>query len=428
MKSLQGGEISSHSTLQAIPCNLVLLGAEGVGKTAIIRQFTTGTFHAGHVPTTLETMIHHHKVDDDTYRLHLCDCSGSSDFAKHRAAYIAEADGIIFVFSTTDKNSLASLMKFTKEVLHVRQQSGLRTNMPSLFIGTGTDKTEQRAVTLVEAERVAASCLSLLNVRRAHHSKRKYKPEKLQEGLPFGVSPTHPLLEITCVSPFEVTRAVQGMIRMVRYFRSNERLPTSDVIFPQMTAANMVFPPPGVVVYLSNSSDDDIDKESLVTTKFDDIPFFQEEFSTSKTGRTTDNESVLSESSICTIHDWHSIVREEVVDKSDRDLVIINRSNKTPSEKQCYSEAEGDGEGNVKDEQEGAKREEANQEQQKHHIKNVNCHESTRYKSAWVVAETSVDPTLAVSEMTSYEFGHPTIGRAGKVGFGNQRCPNCRVM
>ncbi|ORC92999.1 putative small GTP-binding protein RAB6 [Trypanosoma theileri] len=427
MKSPQRSDMLPRSTLQSTPCNLVFVGAEGVGKTTMLRQFTTGVFQASYVPTTLETMIHCHDVDGCSYKLHLCDSSGSSDFRVHRASYLAEADGIVFVFSTTDRNSLQCLINYAEEVLHVRKQSGLRKSIPILLIGTCTDNVQQRHVTLSEAERVASNCLSLLNVRQERQSKRKYNIKKFHNELPVGISTTHPVVEITNLSPFEVTRAIQAMIRMVQYFRAHSRLPTSDVLYPHMEAANLSFPPPNILPYLQSSSDDDIDRESLVTTGFDDVSYIQNKSLMSKMEKEMDG-GVLSESSYCTIHDRESIGRKEIVDQcGSTPLVIMNGSHKTPSEKESYSERENAWEDREARCQPVDEIENENQRQQ-YQIRRSNYDGSTRYQSAWVAAEMCEDPPDARERRTSYDLGSQSTERTVKVGVKHQRCPNCRVM
>ncbi|KEG12741.1 putative small GTP-binding protein RAB6 [Trypanosoma grayi] len=229
MRGVQECLTHRRTVPRATPCNLVLLGTTGIGKTTLLQQFITGTFRLNHMPTTLETMLHHDEVDDDVYILHLCDCSGSDEFKGHRAPYIAQADGVILTYAIDKKASLLRLVQYAREVQHARKRYGVKVSVPLLVVGTCADKAERREVPLEAAERIAAECMSQLDVRLA---RRQKKCDADAPTLPCGVSTTHPVLEVACTRRDDVVRAMHVMVRGVRQHRATSRLPTAAAIYP----------------------------------------------------------------------------------------------------------------------------------------------------------------------------------------------------
>ncbi|EKF32445.1 small GTP-binding protein RAB6, putative [Trypanosoma cruzi marinkellei] len=219
--------------MEVTPCNLVLLGSEGVGKSTIVQQFLKKTFRLEYVPTTLETCVHFVNVDGNRYRLHFCDCSGSRGFSEHRAPYIMEAHGVMLVYSTTSSNSLVHLLGCANEVFSTRKQHGVKGKIPFILVGTRADIVGRRVVTMNDADRVAEGCLQTLGLKIFKEKKRiGYKGEGINGGMEVGPINDLPVLEISGANTHEVSQVVHTMIRMVCYFRATSRLPRLSLIYP----------------------------------------------------------------------------------------------------------------------------------------------------------------------------------------------------
>ncbi|RNF26671.1 small GTPase [Trypanosoma conorhini] len=221
-------------------CNLVLMGAEGVGKSAILQQFLKGTFRQAYVPTSLETFVRCETVSGELYRIHLCDCSGSSGFSEHRAPYIAEAHGLMFIYSTTDMDSLLCLLECARESCRARQQHGVKGSIPLLLVGTRADDTEHHVVTVQDAERVVRECLLTLGVRL---SKKCNKTENNGIGSGASNAGRHsdlPVLEISSRNHKDVLRAMHLMIRMAHYFRIASSPPGVTLNCPKVEPRRLV--------------------------------------------------------------------------------------------------------------------------------------------------------------------------------------------
>ncbi|PWV13997.1 putative small GTPase [Trypanosoma cruzi] len=219
--------------MEVTPCNLVLLGSEGVGKSAILQQFLKKTFRPDYVPTTLETCVHVVSVDGNTYRLHFCDCSGSRGFSVHRAPYIVEAHGVMLVYSTTSRNSLVHLLGCANEVFCTRRQHGVKGKIPFILVGTRADIVGRRVVTINDANRVAQGCLLALGLKIFKEKKKiGYKGGCNNGGMEVDPINDLPVLEISGANTHEVSQVVYTMIRMVRYFRATSRLPRFSLICP----------------------------------------------------------------------------------------------------------------------------------------------------------------------------------------------------
>ncbi|RHW69377.1 ras-like small GTPase [Trypanosoma brucei equiperdum] len=205
--------------------NVVVLGCERVGKSTFIDQVMKGTFRSDYVPTTLETFIHRTTVDGRNYVLHLCDSSGSEAFVRHRLLYLARADGVLLFYSTTDKESLAAVVGWVKELREARHNIGVKAAMPILLVGTKRDDRRSRVVTMPEAEAVARSCLSALSLKMQHMNRKKVvEAEGFAKLVRDAISSTLPVVEVSALRTNEVLHALRVMILMISNF-SKRRLP-----------------------------------------------------------------------------------------------------------------------------------------------------------------------------------------------------------
>ncbi|RNF06304.1 putative small GTP-binding protein RAB6 [Trypanosoma rangeli] len=246
------GDSSKHET-EVTLCNLVLMGANSVGKTILRHQFLTGTFRQEYVPTTLETFVQCEVIDGKMYQIHLCDSSGSSEFSNHRAPYITEAHGLIFVYSTTDMDSLLYLLECARESCYVRQQHGVKRRILPLLVGTKTDDTEHHAVTMQDAERIAKECLLTLGVKLPKGSN---KGENGGSAGTVGGRSQLPVLEISCTQCCEVFRAMRVMIRMACYFRTSSFWSGVQLACPNVEPRRLVLEEVNVATQLEKVASD----------------------------------------------------------------------------------------------------------------------------------------------------------------------------
>ena len=140
---------------EALPeLKLVVLGAGGVGKSALTVQFHQKVFVQEYDPT-LEVIFHfflmkkkyfwkiylkerkeilvhkfskfqdnyvkRHDVDGVTYKLSILDTAGQDEFSAFREVYYRSGDGFILVCSFGDESSLREIRQFHSQVRRVRE-------------------------------------------------------------------------------------------------------------------------------------------------------------------------------------------------------------------------------------------------------------------------------------------------------------------
>ena len=90
---------------------IVLVGDMGVGKTTIIRRFTTGVFDTGITPTVGAGSVHASvKLNDDSIiDLTIWDTAGQERYQSLIPLYLRKAKGVILVCDLTAKHTIQTL-------------------------------------------------------------------------------------------------------------------------------------------------------------------------------------------------------------------------------------------------------------------------------------------------------------------------------
>ncbi|KAI0628515.1 ras-domain-containing protein [Trametes polyzona] len=137
--------------------SMVVLGAGGVGKSALIVRYGKNTFLDRYDPTVEEEYevtveyeekrSHAHTAQCDAIRrrtkLQIIDTAGVEQFTDINESYIENGQGFVLVFSLTQEATL-------KDVDHIRQQiyriKGGEQDIPIVVVGTKMDLTGEREV------------------------------------------------------------------------------------------------------------------------------------------------------------------------------------------------------------------------------------------------------------------------------------------
>jgi len=110
---------------EALPeLKLVVLGAGGVGKSALTVQFHQKVFVQEYDPTLEDNYVKRHDVDGVTYKLSILDTAGQDEFSAFREVYYRSGDGFILVCSFGDESSLREIRQFHSQVRRVREGQG----------------------------------------------------------------------------------------------------------------------------------------------------------------------------------------------------------------------------------------------------------------------------------------------------------------
>ena len=130
---------------------ILTLGESSVGKTSIILRYTENTFSEQFL-TTIGIDFKQKIIDfhNKKIKVLLVDTSGQVRFRNIAANYFKSADGILFVYDVTKKDTLT---KFEYWFSQIQEQSNVNKNSIVIF-GNKNDCEEQREVSQEEARTI----------------------------------------------------------------------------------------------------------------------------------------------------------------------------------------------------------------------------------------------------------------------------------
>lgn len=98
--------------------NVILLGADGVGKSTFLTKYSTGTFNKRYTATDgvdTHSLVFH--TTDGKIILNIWNVAGREKYMGYRPTYLREADGVILMFNLTSKISFTEMMNYYDEVM-----------------------------------------------------------------------------------------------------------------------------------------------------------------------------------------------------------------------------------------------------------------------------------------------------------------------
>jgi len=132
----------------------VVLGAGGVGKSALTCRFVKDVFVETYDPTIEEEYSRELIVDGVWSKLEVLDTAGAEQFTAFNEVYIKSGMGFILVFSLTQEATLREIDILRRQIYRVK---GANARVPMVVVGTKSDLTAEREVTKSIIEQLAAS-------------------------------------------------------------------------------------------------------------------------------------------------------------------------------------------------------------------------------------------------------------------------------
>lgn len=154
--SLLGGKLKSGSSRETEgggrteKHSIVMLGAGGVGKTALVVRFVTGRFLNEYDPTLEMVYEKAVPIGDNTVSLDILDTAGNAE-----ASYIRNGEGFIVVYSINDHCSFEVARQMIKLIKEVRKPEG-ECQVPVILVGNKKDLRRGRSVSKEEARETAS--------------------------------------------------------------------------------------------------------------------------------------------------------------------------------------------------------------------------------------------------------------------------------
>ncbi|ETE62346.1 GTP-binding protein Rit1 [Ophiophagus hannah] len=98
-----------------------MLGAGGVGKSAMTMQFISHRFPEDHDPTIEDAYKMRIRIDDEPANLDILDTAGQAEFTAMRDQYMRAGEGFIICYSITDRRSFHEVREFKQLIYRVRR-------------------------------------------------------------------------------------------------------------------------------------------------------------------------------------------------------------------------------------------------------------------------------------------------------------------
>ncbi|XP_013392610.1 ras-related and estrogen-regulated growth inhibitor-like protein isoform X2 [Lingula anatina] len=134
--------------------HIVVLGAEGVGKTALVVRYLTRRFLSEYASTEESTYNRTVNVDDKNVQIKITDVIGKSvKQPSYVRSKIQKIDGIVVVYSVTDRRSYEAALNLL-DLIRLHARPG--TSTPTILVGNKVDLEHIREVDADDAEKDAS--------------------------------------------------------------------------------------------------------------------------------------------------------------------------------------------------------------------------------------------------------------------------------
>ncbi len=132
---------------------VVLIGAGGSGKTALVNRFLTNKFSAQYIVTigsqfAVKTVTVRSSTGNlVNVKLLVWDLAGQQRFDFIRSSYYKGSKGALLIFDTTRKNTFLDLSKWIEET-----ESSLGHRIPIILLANKVDLVEERVISTEQCE------------------------------------------------------------------------------------------------------------------------------------------------------------------------------------------------------------------------------------------------------------------------------------
>eukprot|EP01104_Vermistella_antarctica_P012288 TRINITY_DN352_c0_g1_i1.p1 TRINITY_DN352_c0_g1~~TRINITY_DN352_c0_g1_i1.p1 ORF type:complete len:190 (+),score=45.04 TRINITY_DN352_c0_g1_i1:176-745(+) len=131
---------------------IVVVGAGGVGKSALTVRFIQGNFVEKYDPTIEDSYRKLVEVDGTACMLDIMDTAGQEEYSALRDQYMKTGQGFILVYSITTQTSFEAATKLRTQILRIKEEN---QDIPIILVGNKLDLDEERAVTTEQGKALA---------------------------------------------------------------------------------------------------------------------------------------------------------------------------------------------------------------------------------------------------------------------------------
>ena len=112
----------SHATRFTMEVSLSVLGAGGVGKSALTIQYVFNRYEPVYDPTIEDMYKRQQEIDGETSMLSVLDTAGQEEFFAMRDSWIRNGDCFVLVYSITSRSSFEELKSIYEAVHRVKDR------------------------------------------------------------------------------------------------------------------------------------------------------------------------------------------------------------------------------------------------------------------------------------------------------------------
>eukprot|EP01085_Mycamoeba_gemmipara_P000943 Mycagemm_TRINITY_DN10323_c1_g5::TRINITY_DN10323_c1_g5_i2::g.943::m.943 type:complete len:195 gc:universal TRINITY_DN10323_c1_g5_i2:101-685(+) len=131
---------------------IVVVGAGGVGKSALTVRFTGGNFVEKYDPTIEDSYRKAVEVDGVACMLDIMDTAGQEEYRALRDQYMKTGNGFVLVYSITSQTSFEAASKLRGEILKIKEDY---PDIPIMLVGNKCDMVEERVVQTADGRALA---------------------------------------------------------------------------------------------------------------------------------------------------------------------------------------------------------------------------------------------------------------------------------
>jgi len=129
------GATAQQTSGQPKRYRIVVLGAGGVGKSALTLQYVQHNFFEHHDPTIEDAYQQRTVIDSEPCLLDILDTAGQVEFTAMREQYMRCGEGFIVCYSITDRHSFLECEEYRNLIIKVRAQD----NVPIILVANKVD-------------------------------------------------------------------------------------------------------------------------------------------------------------------------------------------------------------------------------------------------------------------------------------------------
>ncbi|PWN50461.1 putative RSR1-GTP-binding protein [Violaceomyces palustris] len=120
---------------------VVIMGAGGVGKSALTVQFVRNVFVSTYDPTIEDTYRKNLTIDGQQCMVEILDTAGTEQFMALKELYMKSGQGFILVFSLTHLASVNELGPLREQIVRIKN-----ARVPLVLVGNKSDLKAERQV------------------------------------------------------------------------------------------------------------------------------------------------------------------------------------------------------------------------------------------------------------------------------------------